>query len=176
VLLWVINAAAVVGIAVLMFPILKQHNESIALGYVGSRTIEAAISIVGEICVLALLTLSQEYVKAGAPDASYFQTLGTLFLAGRDWAYKMVMIATGLGGLLFCYLLYKSKLIPRFMSVWGLIGYALLLTGVLLEIFGYSAVMILSLPGGLFEILLGIWLIVKGFKSSAIASASAKTR
>jgi len=180
VLLWVINAAAVDGIAVLLFPIFKKQNEALALGYFGARIIEAAILIVGEICRLSLITLSQEFVKAGTPDSSYFQTLGTLFFAGHDWAYKMGMIATGLGGLMFCYLLYKSKLIPllpRVIAVWGLIGYVLLLTEVLFEIFGLDAgmIMILLLPGGLFELFLGIWLIVKGFNPSAIASQSAKT-
>ena len=82
-LLELICAAAVVGIPVMMFPIFKQHNESIALGYLGFRIIESAIIIVSEISLLSLLTLSQEYVKAGAPDSSYFQTLGTLFMAER---------------------------------------------------------------------------------------------
>jgi len=173
--------AAVVGIAVMMFPILKKHNESIALGYVGFRVIEAAIIFVSEIILLSLLTLSQEYVKAGAPDASYFQTLGTLAIEGRMWGYQMVMIVCGLGGLMFCYLLYQSKLIPRFLSVLGLIGYAMLLTGALLDTFSVidhlhgAGLIITHLPGGLFEILLPIWLIVKGFNSSAIASESAKT-
>ncbi len=173
VLLWLIVGVAVVGIAVMMFPILKQHNESIALGYVGFRIIEFAIIIVHVISPLSLLTLSQEYIKAGAPDASYFQTFGTLLLAERYWTGEMVAIVVGLGGLLFCYLLYKSKLIPRFIAVWGLIGYALLFTGVLLEIFGFNLGLILFLPGALFELFLGVWLIAKGFNSSVIASGSA---
>ncbi len=175
VLFELINSAVVVGIAVMIFPILKQHNERIALGYVGFRIIEATILVVGLISLLSLSTLSQEFVKAGAPGASYFQTLGAFTLAERFWSGQMVPIFVGLGGLMLSYLLYKSKLLPRFISVWGLIGYALLLTGALLVIFDSSIVVILSLPVGLFEIFLGVWLIVKGFNSSAIASGSAQT-
>jgi amino acid permease len=175
-----IDGIAIVGIAVLLFPILKKHNEPIALGYVGLRITEFAVIIAYLISPLVLITLSQEYVKAGDPDASYFQTLGTLFQAGRYWAIQLVYIFNGLAGLMLAYLLYQSKLIPRSISVLGLIGYALLLPGALLDMFGYvdtlhGAGMIVFLPGALFEILLPIWLIVKGFNSSAIDSGSAKT-
>ena len=129
-------ASTIVGIAVMMFPILKKHNEPIALGYVGFRIAEFVIIIVYLIIPLLLITLSQEYVKAGDPDAPYFQTSGTLFQAVRYWALRMVWIFNGLAGLMFCYLLYKSKLIPRFISVLGLIGYALLLPGALLDMLG----------------------------------------
>jgi len=97
-------ASTIVGIAVMMFPILKKHNEPIALGYVGFRIAEFVIIIVYLIIPLLLITLSQEYVKAGDPDASYFQTSGTLFQAVRYWALRMVWIFNGLAGLMFCYL------------------------------------------------------------------------
>ncbi len=174
-LIELINSVAVVGIAVTLFPILKQHNERIALGYVGFRIIEATVLAVSLIFPLSLITLGREYVKAGASGATYFQNLGDLLLAGRYWSGQMVPIFVGLGGLMLCYLLYRSKLVPRFISVWGLIGYALLITVPLSEIFGYSEGVILGLPVGLFEIFLAIWLIVKGFNSSAIVAESAKT-
>jgi len=168
------NAAAVVGIAVLMFPMLKKQNEALALGYAGSRIIESAILIVGHIFLLLLITLSQEYVKAGDPDASYFQTLGTLFIAERGLTFRMVMIVVSLGGLMFYYLLYQSKLIPRWLSAWGFIGAPLALAAGLIAISGYrpgasmpTSTMILGLPTMLNEIFLGIWLIVKGFNPSA---------
>ena len=173
VLLELINATVVVGIAVLMFPILKKYNENIALGYVGFRIIESVILIVSAIRPLSLITLSQEYLAAGAPDASYFQTLGALSMAERFSAGQMVPIAVGLGGMMFCYLLYQSKLIPRFLSAWGLIGYAVLLIGGLLDMLGFSTGLIKGLPVASFEIFIAIWLIVKGFNASAIASESA---
>ncbi len=179
VLLELYCAAAVAGIAILMYPILKKQNEALSLGYVGFRIIETVIIIFISISALSLLSLSQEFVKAGTPDASYYQTLGTLLQAAGDWAFVVIWIVVGLSGLMFCYLLYQSKLTARVISVLGLIGYALLLATGLLDMFGlidalHGAEMILFLPGGLFEIILPIWLIVKGFNQSVIASLSVK--
>jgi hypothetical protein len=145
---------AVAGIGVMMFPILKKFNERLALGYVIFRIIECAIIIVSGIYLISLLKLIQDYDL-------------------------MIYLFTGIGGLIFSYLLYRSKLVPRLISILGLIGYALLFTGTLLDMLGHvdldGAGMIVLLPGGLFEIILPIWLIVKGFNPSAIASGSAKT-
>jgi hypothetical protein len=175
VLLLLIDTAAVVGIAVMLFPILKKHNEALALGYVSFRIIEATILIVASIILLSLLTLSQEYVQAAAPDASYFQTLATLLLAVWDWALLLgIMIIFSLTALILNYLLYQSELIPRWLSGWGLIGATLLLTAGLLEIFGINLTDIINLPIALQEMVFAIWLIVKGFNSSATASESAK--
>ncbi len=174
VLLEFVDAAAVAAIGIMLFPILRKHNEAIALGYAGTRIIECLLLIVAGISSLSLITLSQGYAQAGAPDASYFQALGTLVVAQSGLAFQMAMIALGLGSLPFCYLLYRSRLIPRSMSVLGLIGYAALLIGSLLEVFGHDLAMIHYLPGGLFELVLPIWLIVKGFNSSAIVSESAQ--
>jgi hypothetical protein len=178
VLLELVNGIAVVGIAVFMFSLFKKYSEALALGYVALRIIEAVIVIAAVVSALSLIALSQEYVKAGAPDASYFQTVGTLFLAARaHWVSTMLGIFFSLGALLFYYLLYQSKLVPRFISVWGLIAVALVLTWNLLELFdvtfGLSINMIFVLPIILNEIFLGIWLIAKGVNPSAIASESA---
>jgi hypothetical protein len=154
VLLEIYCGVAVAGIGVLMFPILKMFNKKLALGYAIFRIIECAIIVVGGTYLLSLLQLM--------------------------WNYEMIIfIFTGLGGLIFSYLLYQSKLIPRYLSVLGIIGYAMLLLGVLLNMLGYvdmstGAGMLLYLPGGLFELFLPIWLFVKGFNSSAIAFESAK--
>jgi hypothetical protein len=128
---------------------------------------------------LLLITLSQEYVKAGAPDASSFQTLGAVLIALRLWSWRLIYIINGVATLILAYLLYQSKLIPRSISVLGLIGGAVLLAGTSLAMLGLTDVdqgagMLAVLPGGLFEFILPIWLFVKGFNSTAIASASAK--
>lgn len=174
VLLEFIDAAAVAAIGVMLFPILRKHNEAVALGYAGTRIIECLLLIAAGISSLSLIALSQEYVQAGTPDASYFQALGTLLVAQSGLAFQIAMIALGLGSLPFCYLLYQMRLIPRSMSVLGLIGYAALFIGSLLEVFGHDLAMIHYVPGGLFELVLPIWLIVKGFNSSAIVSESAQ--
>jgi len=178
VLLMLINCAAVIVIPFMLFPIFKKHNEALALGYLGSRIIESVILIVGAISLLSLLTLSQEYVQAGAPDAPYFQTLGTLLLSVSDWTSLLgAMIAFSLTALILNYLLYQSKLIPRFISVWGLIGATLLFAAGLLGMFGLSPTsttsILLTFPIAVNEMVLAVWLIVKGFNSSAIASGSA---
>ncbi len=170
-------AAAVVAIAFMMFPILKKHNEALALGYVGLRILEAVIVVVGAFSALLLSSLSQAFVKAGAPDAPYYQTLGTLLLAARDWTFLMTGIFFGLGALVFYYLLYQSKLIPRFISVWGFIAAILILAVNLPNMFGYivptTLGLLLALPIISNEIFLAIWLIVKGFNPSAIEVGSA---
>ena len=105
------NHLAVVCIPFMMFPVLKKHNEALSLGYVVFRIVESLTLIVGSISLLSLLTLSQEFVKAGAPDASYFLPSGTLLLAARDWTILLgVNIVFPLGALIFNYLLYNLSI------------------------------------------------------------------
>ena len=177
VLLELINGIAVVGIAVMMYPIFKKQDEALALGYVAFRIIEAVIIIAAVISPLSLIALSQEYIQAGASEASNFQTLSTSFLAVRAHLVGQLLgIFFSLAALLFYYLLYQSKLVPRWLSVWGLIGVVSVLIWNLIEIFGISisAGMIFGLIIISNEIFLGIWLIVKGFNPSAIASLAAE--
>jgi hypothetical protein len=173
-----ILAVSVFGIGIVMFPILKRHVESLALGYVGIRLTEAIFVMVASISLLSLLTVCQEYV-AGAADVSDYQPLGTLLLALRDWAFVFgTFIFLGLGGLFLNYLLYRSRLIPRWLSVWGLIGAALILLTGVLGLFGLdpesSTTTFLAAPIAVQEMVFAVWLIVKGFNSSASASGSAK--
>ncbi len=179
ILLEFICVPAIVLIPIMLFPILKQHNERIAFGYVGFRILEGVLFIAVDIGALSKLTLSQEYMKAGAPNVSYFQILGNSIHAGIEWATLIYIIVFTLGASMFYYLLYKSKLLPRFISIWGLIAATMLLTGALLGMFGLIPllnVMIFFGPLiGLNELILSIWLIVKGFNSSVIDSKSTKT-
>ena len=176
-LLELVNGIAYVGIAVLVFPILRQRFESMALWYVGFRIIEFVMQTLSDISPLSLLTLSEEFVRAGAAESSSFQALGTLLLAERYWAFQMVTIALVLGALMFYYMLYQSRLIPRFISVWGLIGALAVLATAMLDTFGISpgSLEFLGVLMLLNELFLGGWLIVKGFNSSAIVSESANT-
>ena len=176
----IIMGVALVMVPVMMFPILKKQNKALALGYVVFRALEAVTFIAIVISWLLLITLSQEYVKAGAPDASYFQTFGTLLLEADDWINPISTIVFILGALMFYYLLYQTKLIPRFISVWGLIAATPYLAAGLLSMFGLISPMsttqiVMVVPLALQEMVLAVWLIVKGFNSSAVASLSAKT-
>ena len=127
-LLELINCIAVVGIAALMFPILKKHNEALALGYVGIRVVESVVLVVAAVAPLLLVKLSQEFFAAGASVASNLQSLGTLVIEARtQMTGLMTPIFFGLGALVLYYLSYKSRLIPRFISIWGFIAVILMM-------------------------------------------------
>jgi Domain of unknown function (DUF4386) len=171
-----IDSVAVAGIGIMIYPILRKHNEALALGYAGARIAEGVLFIVNIIIILTLYTLSQEFVKAGAPDASYYQTLGTVLLAAGDWAFLFGFgLAFTLSALILNSLLYQSKLIPRWLSGWGFIGAVLIFAYYLLQFFSNNQVEILFLPIAVQEMVFAVWLIIKGFNSSATAYESAKT-
>jgi hypothetical protein len=173
VILWLILAVSVMGIGVLMFPILKKYDEGLALGYAGIRLIETVFIIVASLSLLSLVTLSQEYV-AGVLDATFYQPSGTSLLALHDWSFVIgTLIFLGLGGLCLNYLLYQSNLVPRWLSVWGLIGATLVLLYGLLSLFGLDPGL-LAAPIAVQEMVFAVWLIVKGFNPSEIVSGSAK--
>jgi hypothetical protein len=163
---------AIVLIPVVLFPVLKPHNERLALGYVGFRFLEVVFFIVPLIKSLSLIDLSREYINAGAADGSFFQILGGSIHAQNDWTTLFYIIIFTLGALMFYRLLYKSRLLPRFISIWGLISAALLLAGAVVGMFDIiplSNVMVMFGPViALNELVLAIWLIVKGFNPAAI--------
>jgi len=174
-LLVLIMGIGVACIGPMMYPILKQHNGSIAMLYVGARIVEGMSHIVGTASTLSLVTLSQEFVKAGSPDGSYFQTLGELLLGGREWSGQLGSVVFSLGAMMLCYLLYQSKLIPRWLSVFCFSGPTLGLVALLLGMFGLleprsTIDLVLQIPLFFSEFGLAVWLIVKGFNPSAIVS------
>jgi len=172
---------ALAMVPVVIFPVLKKHNEVLAFGYVVFRgALETVTAIAMVITWLFLLILSREYVAAGVPDASNFQTLGAVFLKGSDSISSIVGIVFSLGALMLYYVFYQSKLIPRWISIWGFIAIILGLATCILIIFhlqsSFSTInTVMNLPILLQEMVMAIWLIVKGFNQSAIASLSAKT-
>ncbi|MFF5207987.1 DUF4386 domain-containing protein [Streptosporangium sp. NPDC000396] len=162
-LLMLVNSAAVLGIGVLAFPALKPHGEISAHAYLAGRTIEAVMLTVGIVFLLLLGPLAQEYVDAGANGASVLPALGRIAKEGNHYCYQIAMISVGAVGVLFCRVLLRARLVPRFMAAWGLVGYAVFLVGAILEVLGYGVGVALSVPGGLFEVALGALLIAKGF-------------
>ncbi len=176
-----IMAFACANIAIWLYPVLKRHNKFLALGAVGLRIIENVFQIVATLGLLLLLTLSQEAVKADALTTSTFQIAGTLLLTTRFWAsLVLAAIAFCLGALMYYYVFYQSKLIPRWLSGWGIVAIILHLTSIFLVMFlqidpfSGSPIILLSIPIFFQELTLAAWLIVKGFDPSVIASASAK--
>lgn len=162
-LLWLVAVVGDAAHGVLMFPILKQHNERIAVGYLAARIIDAIFIAIMVLFLLLQIPLGSEYVKAAAPDASYLHALSTVSVQASQYAYAMGMSTLGVSGLLLCSTLYSAKLVPRFVAVWGLLGYGIILCGMLSQIMGSGLGLVSSLPGGLWEVFIGVWLIVKGF-------------
>ena len=177
-LLLFIGGAAAIGIAISLYPVLKKYNEGLALGAVGFRTVEGVLDFVAVIFLLLLITLSQQFVNAGAPDSSYFQTLGTLVDSGYHMTTNvMKLLAFAIGALLYSIIFYRTKLIPRWLSGWGVVAAIFTMLSALLTMYGliapFSTVqIILNLPILPQELVLAVWLIVKGFNPSVIASKS----
>jgi hypothetical protein len=177
-LLWLINDIGIVFIGLLMFPILKKQNESMALGYVSMRMFESIFLMIGVIFAMLLIPLSQEFIKARAADVLSYQAIASLLKQAQYWFLTpMQLVFLGLGGIILTSLLYRSKLVPRFISVVGFIGYALLLPAAILALYGIldpspgGSGAILAIPVAIFEIfLMPIWLFAKGFNTAAISS------
>jgi len=170
VILFLIMAVAVASIAIVIYPILKKQNEILALGYVGARISEGIFFSLNVVTILTLLTLGKEFVQAGAPDASYYQTLSNLLIAAGDWAYLLGFgLFFTISALILNFVLYKSKLVPRWLSVWGFVGGVLIFVYYILQPLSISLVEILFLPIAVQEMVFAVWLIFKGFNQSVIS-------
>lgn len=176
----VVMGLALAMVPVLMFPILRKHNEALALGYVVFRGgLETVTYLAIATGWLLLEPISQIYAQAGAWDASNAQALGTLLLEAKEIG-SVLAIVFCLGALIFNYLLYQTELVPRWLSGWGLIAIVPYLAAGLFSMFGiidaWSPIYAtLNLPLGLQEMILAVWLIVRGFNSSATVFKAAKT-
>jgi hypothetical protein len=138
---------------------------------------EGMLYIIGVVALLSLLTLSQEYVMAGASNASLYQISGSLLLAVKTWAGQLGVIAFTTGAMMYYIVFYKSKLVPRWLSGWGFLGAALSLASAVLAIFGLliplsPVFIVFNLIILVQEMVLAGWLIVKGYNPSVIASKS----
>ena len=169
-LLELIAAGASVGIAISLYPVLKKWSASLALGSVVFRTAEAVMYMISVVSLLSLLALSQRFTSAVAADPASFRTVGDAFLDVRAQAALVGVFAFSVGGLLYCYLFYRSRLVPRWLSGWGIGAIILMFLACLLALFRQNEVTtytILALPLGVQEMVLAVWLIAKGFSTPA---------
>lgn len=165
-LLVFLNSCAVTGIAVLSYSLLEKYGRSTALFYLCTRIMEALILIVGLIFLLSLRQLTEHSLP--------FREQTLLLLRDMHyWAYQSAMLLLGWGGMAFCYRLLRARLLPAFLMIWGICGYGLLGLGSVLEFLGLPLGLLFSLPGGLFELFLGFWLLFRGFREGARLSSSA---
>lgn len=174
-ILWLMAVVGDAAHGVLMFPVLKQHSERLAIGYLAFRIIDAVFIAVSVLFTLIQIPLSSEYLKAAAPGSFNLQTLSNVSVQANLYAYAIGMIALGLAGLMLNYTFYRAKLVPGWIAVWGLVGYAIIFCGMLSEVMGSGLGLVSSIPGGLWEVFIGVWLITKGFNSPAKISQAART-
>ena len=143
-----LNSAIVIAIGVLMFPVLAAHSRTTAVSYLGTRILEGVILALGAGSLVVLT--GSDAIDANATF------------------YGVAEAGLGIGSLFFCALLYRTRLVPRWLAAWGFIGYASFAAGNLMELFGVTGAALLgSIPGGLFEWTLATWLVVRGFKPAA---------
>jgi hypothetical protein len=167
-MLEIIVALAGMGTAVALYPVLKRQNEGVALGFVGSRTIEGTMLFAGVACLLSVVSLRQAGAGPAALVTSHalVSMYDRLFLVGGS-------LMPGVNALLLGYLLYRARLVPRVLPLLGLIGAPLLIASdvaVLFDLIGRTSTpaLVSALPIALWEFSLGIWLTVKGFNRSPI--------
>ena len=177
VLLWIISAFASAGIAIAMYPVLKEQNVGLALGSVVFRAMEAGFYMIGLVCLLSLLTLGQQFRTAGAADRAVLQAIGDSLVSVRQYAGLLAVFAFCVGATMYYYLLFQSRLIPRWLSGFGIAAIIMMLTACVLALFSGNRItsyIPLEAPIAVQEIVLGVWLIVKGFNPAAVAALSAR--
>jgi hypothetical protein len=173
-----IGAVAAAGIAIALYPVLRKHNEALAVGSVGFRLIEGAFYLGIVVCLLVLVTASRESANAATSAPSIYEAPAALVMAARDSLGQVAVMAFGLGGLMYYWVFYRSRLVPRWLSAWGLVAVTSVMVSGLLVMLGLIEVfsppqLVLALPIFLQEMVLAVWLIAKGFNPRAVASAPA---
>jgi hypothetical protein len=173
----VIVALAGIGTAVTLYPVVKRQNEGAALGFVTARVLEAAMIFTGVISLLSLVTLRQDLGGAAGANAASLVTTGASHVAIYNWTFLLSQsLMPGINALLLGSLMYRSRLVPRVIPVLGLIGAPILIIAVIATLFGGSVpppsvASLAALPVAAWELSLGVWLVVKGFKPSPITAA-----
>ena len=161
-------SVACAGVGLGLYPILRKYSIGLAIGAAGFRLIESVTQILSGLGIIALLALSREFVAAGAPDAAYFQTIGAIIQASTEWLNNGVMLITWcIGAFMYYGLFYRYRLVPRWLSAWGLVGITLTIIASILVMLGVipgfgTVQMIANGPIALQEMVFAVWLIAKG--------------
>jgi hypothetical protein len=166
-------------IPVFLFPVLRKHSETLALGYIVFRLFEAVLFVLDEINKLMNIDLSQRYLADQGVDAAYLQNAGLSIQAWNEWSFSFYVFIFAIGAMMLYTVLYRSQLIPRWLSGWGFISAVLIFTGVLLGMLEFDLdafELIFVVPIAVQEMVMALWLIVKGFNPSAVAEAFAGIR
>ena len=170
--LMLLNTVVDVGKGVLFFPILENHGKRSALAYLAFIIVQVVMLDIGVLALLLIVPLGQQAIDAGQASAAWAQGLGSLLTQWNTMAYSIGEATLGVGGLFLCSLLFRTRLVPRFLAVGGLIGYVSLIVGMIAEIFGIHTSLMLSVPGIFFEVGLPVWLFSKGFQPAVYSGRS----
>lgn len=156
-ILIIINSVTVLAISSLLFPLIKQISKQIAIGYLFARGLESILLLVGLVVLLGFASIREEgtsfIIRQFASSFNYF-------------SFQISILILGLGSIPVFFIFYRERILPSFLALWGCIGYALLFAGSLVELLGFPYGLELSIPGGLFELSIGIWILVKGLNVS----------
>jgi hypothetical protein len=168
ILFGLVTSIEIVVLAVLLYIVLNKQNKIIALVALGWWLAEAIFLALRQIGAFALIPLSLDFIKAGVPVHSFYQTLGEFLYYGvYKQAYTIHFLFYCIGGILWYYLFYKSKYIPRVISLFGLIAVSVALVGIVFEFFGYDVSIFVYLPILPFELTIGVWLMLRGIKDGS---------
>ena len=178
ILIETVGYLGLVFIPLFLYPILKKHDEALALAYICFRLFESVLLSVAQIIKLSIIGLSQDYLNNGGVDTSYFHNMGNSIQSVLYWVDSgglISIVVFVIGALVLYYELYKTKLIPRWLSIWGLFsGVALVIASLMftLDVLAAEYAVLLMIPLALQEQVMALWLIFKGFNTSAILSES----
>ena len=171
VLFELVNNIAIVAIAVVLFPVLRTYSMTLALAYIVARAFESVFITLGDFAILSLVSVGQLYIGADAQSAVAFQAIADTLLTVVNWTFLLGPgVLLSFTALILNYVLYRAKLVPAFLSIWGLLGAGLLYAGDMLAIYGTDQVLLFAAPFALQEMAFAVWLIVKGFNTPAATS------
>jgi hypothetical protein len=170
----VIVALAGIGTAVTLYPVVRRQNEGAALGFVAARVLEAGMIFTGVVSLLSLVTLRHDLGGAGGADAAALVTTAASHVAIYNWTFLLSQsLMPGVNALLLGSVMYRSRLVPRIIPLVGLIGAPFLICTVIVTLFGgmkLGSPQLAAVPVAAWELSLGVWLVVKGFRSSPITT------
>lgn len=168
------TALGIIFLAAILFIVLRKQSEKIALIALGFYILEAALLAVSTLAAFPLLHISQEYIAAGQPD--YLLAMGKQAIESTSYGYLLHTLPFCFGAVLFYYLLYKSKVVPSVLSLWGLISVSPFLIGVPLTVLSYKFPFFFYLPYVPFEFVTGVWILLKGLKYGQQGKADRQLR
>lgn len=167
ILIAIVHTIFNLGLIAIMYNVLRHVHKSLSIVYLALGSFSTLLLALGAVFLLLPVSVSETLLHSKQYNASLFNLVLSLSSIGNFYCYQLGMMLWGIGGLCFCYLLYKSNIVHLVFSLCGCLGYLIFITGCVLELVGLPYGILLSLPGGIFEITLSIWFIAKGFSKRA---------